>query len=222
MRAASYFIGVLGFTSGLAALACSSSSTNTTTITRPRLIAVSPDDFLGNLGCGEDKGQVQSYVATLFDVTPLASGAVPDPGYQLASSPPTSCLLPATFSFVVAGRSYLAQVDGYDRPSAGQTSNGGKSREAVVEPAAPGARLQQDSVSGQRVSPRWVATCGAYPESPTMDGGTYVSFGGATSVVTEDRAGAAGADDTLNGIVSYEGLTQTPHDCGRGLQPIEH
>ncbi len=216
MRAAFQF---LGFSLGLAALACGSSSTSTTTITRPRLVAVSPEDFLGDLGCGEDPGQVQSYVATLFDVTPLASGAAPDPGYQLPSSPPTSCSLPATFSFVVAGHRYLAQVDGYDQPPLGQPTHGGNHRPAALEPVAPGARLQRDSSSGERVSPRWVATCSAYPPSATMDGGSYVSFGGASSV-TEDAAGAAGENGSLNGVVSYEGLTQTPHDCGSGLRPV--
>ncbi len=50
-------------------LGCSSSTTDTTTIVRPQLIAVSPDDFLDALSAA-DRGQVQSYVATLFDVTP--------------------------------------------------------------------------------------------------------------------------------------------------------
>jgi len=110
MRHVPYF---LGLSLGVLALGCSSSATTTTVIVRPELVAVSPDDFLGALQPTE-ASQVHSYVATLFDVSPDTEGSVRDPGFQLASSPATSYLLPVTFSFVITGHRYLAQVDVYD------------------------------------------------------------------------------------------------------------
>jgi hypothetical protein len=120
MRHVPYF---LGFSLGIVALGCSSSATDTTTIARPELVAVSPDDFLGELRCGE--GHILSYVATLFDVTPGSDGSVPEPGFQLPSSPPTSCLLPVTFSDVITDHRYLAQVDVYTYPAQADLADAG-------------------------------------------------------------------------------------------------
>ena len=58
-------------------LSCSGNSTTATTIVRPELIAVSPDDFLGRVACGDGPAAARSYVATLFDVTPAADGICP-------------------------------------------------------------------------------------------------------------------------------------------------
>src|SRR5882724_2417147 len=116
MRHVLYF---LGLSLGVVALGCSSSAVNTTVIVRPELVAVSPDDFLNELST-TDAEAVHSYVATLFDVTPAADGGVPNPGFQLASSPPSSPSLPVTFSFVITAHRYLAQVDAYmDAPAGG-------------------------------------------------------------------------------------------------------
>ena len=201
----------------LAPFACSSEPTTATAVVRPQLVAVNPVDFLGSVRCApplESDGSVatgvdpglaldpdaaRSYVATLFDVTPAEDGGVPNPGTPLASSPPTTCLSPVTFAFVVAGHRYLAEVDAYDKPP------------EELTPISPGSRLLSDA-TGARVVPRWGATCGGYPPSPEVEAGT----------------GSAGADGGTAadpceppprppGVISYAAITQTPHDCGSGL-----
>jgi hypothetical protein len=225
MRHVVYF---LGLSLGVVALGCSSSATTTTVIVRPELVAVSPDDFLGALQPTE-ASQVKSYVATLFDVSPGTDGSVPDPGFQLASSPATSSLFPVTFSFVITGHRYLAQVDVYDRAvqsdadagdSAGDadagTSAGADKLEIV--PSTAGGRLQIYT-NGKLATPLAHLTCGGYPATPG-DGG---SFGGAGSLGGEEvvEAGAAGADGGPRtniialppGVLTYDGITQTAHNC---------
>jgi hypothetical protein len=219
MRHVVYF---LGLSLGAAALGCSSSTTATTTIVRPKLVEVSPDDFLKDLSA-PDASQVQSYVATLFDVTPAADGSVPTPEFQLASSPPTAPSLPVTFSYVLTSHRYLAQVDAYgpppppSRPVDRAPQTGPDDPVAThIAPSASGGRLQFDK-GGVRVAPRWVFTCGGYPTSPG-DGG---SFGGAPAVGEDFPAGAAGDDGTFPpGIVTFDGITQTAHDCRLGLPPV--
>jgi len=132
----------------------------------------------------------------LFDVTPAADGAVPEPGIPLASSPPTTCLQPVAFAFVVAGRRYLAEVDAY--------------REDPDEliPLTPGSRLVTNT-QGTRVVPSWAATCDDYPPSPQVEAGTDSA-----------GAGAIEEDSGLRGIVSYGTITRTPHDCREGLSAV--
>ena len=228
MRHVVYF---LGLSLGVAALGCSSSATTTTVIVRPELVAVSPDDFLGALQPTE-ASQVKSYVATLFDVSPGTDGSVPDPGFQLASSPATSSLFPVTFSFVITGHRYLAQVDVYhlalqSSADAGNSAGGadagnsaggadaGNSADAsaklYIVPSTAGGRLQFDT-SGNLATPLAHLTCGGYAATPG-DGG---SFGGAGSLGAEEviEAGAAGPDIALPpGVLTYDGITQTAHNC---------
>ncbi|HEY3667350.1 MAG TPA: hypothetical protein VGL19_15190, partial [Polyangiaceae bacterium] len=161
---------VLELSLSAVALACSSSTAATTTIARPELVAVSPDDFLGSLRCGPasdadagadggaggadaepDAGAgqlVHSYVATLFDVTLGADGGPLD--VQLASSPPTSCLVPVTFSYVLAAHRYLAEIDVFDQ------------KPSKIGPLMAGGR-SQFMISGHvRVTPHSTYTCGGY------------------------------------------------------------
>ena len=219
MRFAPYLI-CLGLAL-VAPFACSSTPTTTTAIVRPQLVAVDPADFMGRVPCqaprapvsdasgeggaaGEQSGvaaprdpnAAHSYIATLFDVTPTADGSVPDPATPLASSAPTSCLQQVTFAFVVAGHSYLAEIDAYrEDPS-------------ELMPINAGSRLVTDS-QGTRVVPSWGATCGGYPASPYVEAGT-------------DSGGAEGTAETAGGgrqpgVVSYGAITTTPHDCREGL-----
>jgi hypothetical protein len=209
MRFAPHLV-CLGLAS-LASFACSSTPTTATKIVRPQLVAVDPDDFLGSVRCvppppppdpdagpvapDDDPEAARSYVATLFDVTPDADGGVPNPGTPLASSPPTTCALPVTFSWVTAGHRYLAEVDAYDQ------------RPEELTPISAGSRLLSNP-DGSRALPRWEATCGSYPPSPYVEPGT-------------EAAGASGTDDEEArppGVVSYTTITQTPHDCGHGLR----
>ena len=187
---------LLGLCLAFELLACGDNSTTTTTIARPELIAVDPNDFLGQVPCADAPNAAQSYVATLFDVTPTATGDVPDPGFPLPSSPATSCLKPVMFSFVLSGHRYLAQIDAYDRPP------------DQLRPLAEGARSQLDSEL-TRVAPRWTTTCGGYPLSPEAGPDSGMAW-------------ASGAEENLPGVLSYTGLTQTPHDCRAGLLPVSN
>lgn len=194
--------------------ACSGTSTATDVIPRPELVAVAPQDFLGTLHCGTSSGEVQSYVATLFDVTaPTDGGAAPpvEAAVALASSPATTCTLPVTFSYVVAGHRYLAEVDAYDRPPSALHAFGSEPGAAV---AAPGGRLQLDA-TGAPVTPRWTTRCGGYP-ARDLDGGSDAGDAGSEPLdasAAELEAGAAPAP-----VVSYDGITQSTHYCGDGLR----
>jgi hypothetical protein len=179
-------------------------------------VQVSPDDFLGAQVCGTGGGQVQSYVATLFDVTPSSSGVVPKPGFQLPSSPAIDCTLPVTFANVFLDHVYLAEIDGYNRPTSDLIAT------------APGARIQlgnnkSDPDYRKRVPPSWTAECGQYPQSLVVDGGSYVPVGGGPTAtdIRADEAGAGG-EGGLTGVESYDQITQVPHNCGKGLVPVEN
>jgi len=206
MRIAPYLIG-----SGLAivgsGLACSSTPTTSTGVVRPQLVAVDPDDFMGDVHCEpppadsapRDPAAVHSYVATLFDVTPDVDGGVPNPGTPLPSSLPTTCAQPVTFAYVVEGHRYLAEIDAYhEEPD-------------QLFPISPGSRLVTDANS-TRVVPGWpVATCGGYAPSPAIGAGGGGGAGG-SAAVTGGSGGTAGVERPP-GVISYPAITQTPHDC---------
>ncbi len=231
MRFAPYFLGLCAT---LASLACSSGSSTVTTIVRPQLVGVDPDDFLGAVRCvgsggqggdgGEGNavvvgpGEIRSYVATLTDVTRngsagtsgyLVSGGLDADGkdtpFQLASSLPTTCLDPVTFSYVVTNHSYTAHVDAYTEAP------------QELTPFALGSALML-SASGARLTPKWTANCGGYPPSP---GGGAGGTSGAAGAPAGGAGGTGGASELGGfGVVAYDTLTQTPHDCGSGLQPV--
>ncbi len=201
---------------GLVGLGCTTTAT-TTTITRPELVQVLPEDFLGTLKCGEGAGKVGSYVATLFDVTTDASGmALPETGFPLPSSPPTSCNFPVTFSYVLVDHSYLAQIEAYDllteadAKAAREQSDAGDAGDAAplefIQAVSLGGRLQQNA-EGVRVTPHWKATCGGYP--PTQPDGGIGPGPDASGVIASD-----------GGVVSYAELTTTVHDCKGGLVSV--
>jgi len=213
MRFAPYLL-CLGLAS-LAPFACSSTTTTATAVVRPQLVAVDPADFLGIVHCahplegaaGADAGALEpdlarSYVATLFDVTPAADGGVPNPGTPLASSPPTTCLLPVTFAFVVTNHRYLAEVDAYDK------------NPEELTPMTAGSR--QLTADGKPALPRWTATCGGYPPSPDVDAGS-----GSAGAQGARDAGSCAETTRPPGVVSYATITQTAHDCGCGLDPSQ-
>jgi hypothetical protein len=206
MRLAPY-IFLLSLASPL--LGCSS-TTATTTITRPELVAVSPDDFIGVLHCGNDAGMVGSYVATLIDVSTNSAGLPePEDGFPLPSSPATACEFPVTFTLVLPDHRYLAEIDAYDhRPKTSSTDTDPTHISAV----SLGGRLQQDQ-SGH-VAPRWKATCGGFMATDP-DAGLGPDASGVPPVDFEDAGDAA-----LPGVVSYDTLTTTVHDCQRGLEPV--
>ena len=184
-------------------LACSSTPATTGVIARPELVAVAPEDFLGTQQCGDGPGLVGSYVATLFDVTPPADGGA-EPEFPLPSSPPTLCAFPVTFSFVVTGHRYRAQIDAYDRlPKMGD----GDLDPTHIHALSLGGRIQEDRTDAH-VAPRWTVICGGYPPTD-LDAGP-------DSGTSSDDAG----DALPPGTTSYDTLTRTVHDCQNGLQPV--
>ena len=106
----------------LALCACDVSGT-TTTYQPYTAVFVDPSDFRGGVVCGDTAGTMRSYVATLIDVTRLneQTGAFEvgtvDDEVIVASSPPISCRQPATFSQIVPGHYYRAEIDAYVDPA---------------------------------------------------------------------------------------------------------
>lgn len=227
MRSAPYLIG-LGF-AVLTPLACGTSSGTSTAVARPQLVAVDPDDFMGNVACepppepssdsgaagadgaaeaprARDPKAVHSYVATLFDVTPDDDGGVPNPGVPLASSAPTTCAQQVTFAFVVDGRRYVAEIDAYhEEPN-------------ELFPISPGSRLLTHA-DGSRALPGWdMAVCGGYPPSPSADAGAGTGGTGGTGGSTSESGGSAGSGRPP-GVISFASITQTPHNCAVLAEP---
>jgi hypothetical protein len=199
---------------GFALLGCSSTAATTTVIARPELVAVSPDDFLGTQHCGP--GHVASYVATLFDVTTISGNQpLPDGGFPLPTSPATSCYFPVTFSLLLDDHRYRAEIDAYDRlpqsNSADYTEAFDAGASTLITAVSLGGRLQEDG-TGAHVAPRWTAVCGGY-RATDLDAGLGPDASGVPVVDTS-------ADAAPPGVVSYDTVTTTVHDCGSGLQPV--
>jgi hypothetical protein len=209
-------------------LACSSSTATTVAIARPQLVAVDPQDFLGTQQCADtqdhDPGLVRSYVATLYDVTPASDGSsLPEFGFPLPSSPPTSCFFPVTFSYVLVDHRYRALVEAYDRfADTGDTASGDAGDGGVdltrIMPVSVGGRLQEDGTLAP-VAPSWTATCGGYPPTVTEAGVPDA----AAYITTADEQDAAAHDAApIPGVISYDAITQTVHNCGKGLVPVNN
>jgi hypothetical protein len=116
---------------------------------QPTLVAVDPEDFLGDVACLEAPGAMRRYVATIVDVTPASADAEAIGEFMLPSTVPVSCLQRAGSALVVLDRTYAAEVDGYDRID--------------IVPLAPGSRTMVDAATGQYVRPRWTTSCGRDP-----------------------------------------------------------
>lgn len=148
---------------GLFAVAgCSSSTADTLAVTHPTMIEVAPGSFSGDLPCSPDGRGLKRYVATLFDINYVAPDASGGTGgstaneaggggssaggeFQLPSSNPAPCRAAVGFGYVVAGRRYRLEVDGFDTDD--------------VRPRALGSREVVDS-GGNLVSAKWQAKCG--------------------------------------------------------------
>jgi len=206
--------------------ACSSPTSTATTVVRPELIAVDPDDFMGHVKCeappvpveegaggttdapvARDPDAVHSYVATLFDVTDGSggSGGAPKHPIPLASSGPTTCVQQATFAFVVQYRRYIAEIDAYhEEPN-------------ELHPISPGSRVM-NKADGSRAIRGWnVAVCGGYPPSPGSGGAGGGGAGGGGGGEDASVGGGGVSGGGLPGIISYPSITQTPHNCSAVL-----
>lgn len=71
-------------------------------------ILVDPSDFLGNRTCQTGEGAVESYQATLYDVSSGLDGAT-----LVARAPLVSCKSSAYFESVTAGHFYIAHISAY-------------------------------------------------------------------------------------------------------------
>jgi hypothetical protein len=117
----------------------------------PTGIKVSPDEFLGSVQCGLEQGAMQSYVATLIDISdPLSPFVMP-------SSPPTPCAVPDDFRYLVAAHSYVAEIDGYAQPV---------SELVPINGEASGSRhMLLDHLP---IVPRWNGDCGSGPNNQAI------------------------------------------------------
>ncbi len=92
---------------------CDDGGTSSTRSDLLTLVMVHPEDFPGELSCGEDAG-TGSYVATLLDMTgDLTEGEAPIEEFAVDTSPPTACTDSLGFSLVYPDRAYEALVELY-------------------------------------------------------------------------------------------------------------
>ncbi len=131
-----------------ALLAACSSSSGESEEPSPTLVTVAPSTFGQGVLCGDFPGAWKSYVATLTDVTDPARPFV------LASSNPVPCSMPVSFSWVIPGNKYVAEIDGYEQGNL--VSYGGVSS---------GSRHVVDPATGKDVKPRWQTACGRETEA---------------------------------------------------------
>lgn len=202
---------------GLFAIAgCSSSSATTVAVTHPTMIEVAPTSFLGDVLCAPDGPGLKRYVATLFDTNYVgqggsggagavgSSGAGPAGGeFQLPSSTPAACRAAVGFGYVVAGRRYRYEVDGFDTDD--------------VRPRALGSREMVDS-DGKLVIPQWHAECGGDPDP---DGtvipveNTIVASGACGRPFVADVGAASSVTIKLSSLLG-------PLRCGEGDGDVDH
>ncbi|TKC99111.1 hypothetical protein [Polyangium fumosum] len=134
----------------LASTACDETSDTDldldTTTTVPTSLLVEPSLFLGDVPCSAATGAMQSYVATVLDVTDASAP------FPLPSSPPVTCTASVIFRQILVGHVYRLQIDGYDVPAAELTPVGGTSSgsRSMVRRAAPAAGT---------VAPLWSTYC---------------------------------------------------------------
>jgi hypothetical protein len=126
-------------------LGCGNEKSSTTT-EQDTIVAISPDDFLGDVACADRPGAMRKYVATLVDVSEdLVDAGSKVKNFALPSSEPVDCTHAVGFGRVVAGHRYVADIEGYEQTR--------------LEPAAPGSSVMLDA-EDQLVAPRWHTRCG--------------------------------------------------------------
>lgn len=185
--------------SALGVGACSTSETTATGVTPLTAIAVDPAQFIGDVKCGEEAGDMVRFVATLSDVSPHGDLGIGSATLILPSSAPTSCHVPVLFEGVLVGHEYQARVDGYDRENIAPLAKGSSSM--VVSTQIDGA-VPPDV--GAYVPPRWTTTCGSHRLPPSLrgDGGQEPADAGSAQYVD-------GGYDSCRPVVRY-GPNDTP------------
>ncbi|HVW25826.1 MAG TPA: hypothetical protein VHC69_10675 [Polyangiaceae bacterium] len=167
----------------LAAGGCNNSSATLTGVTPATAVAVDPIDFLGPIKCGTGPGEMQLYVATLFDDSSRPVLGIGDTKLILPSSAPTGCGVPVLFENILQGREYEAAVDGYDRSDIVPLGT------QVGSPPVLGSRTMVEcqrnhddptkcDAIGDYVAPRWTTRCGHHRLPPAArDGGLTPGIG---------------------------------------------
>ncbi|MRG90768.1 hypothetical protein [Polyangium spumosum] len=112
----------------------------------PTSILVDPSQFLGDVPCTAATGAMQSYVATVLDVTDPAAP------FPLPSSPPVTCTASVTFRQILVDHVYRVQIDGYDLPAADLTPVGGTS-------SGSRSMVRRDAPAAGTVVPAWSTFC---------------------------------------------------------------
>jgi hypothetical protein len=147
-------LGILAVTCFLAA--CSDTSSSLTSTAVPTLLTIDPLKFQGPVRCGPT--ELQTYVVTVTDVTKeddagLIRGLVP-------VSDPATCPNPTSFGSppIAVGHQYVAEIDGYDRPSCDLVRQ--VFPDGCVQAEAAGSRKLIDHATGTPIPPRFRWQCG--------------------------------------------------------------
>jgi hypothetical protein len=156
-------------------------------------VTLSPQVFLGQIPCSGEAGALQSYVATLTDITPnLAT-----PSFVLPSSRPVPCSNNVVFRYIVGGHVYQAAIDGYDVAA------------ADLVPLGPGARTMLRRNGTTAVEPRWKASCG----DSSGEGGSGLT-------ASPDRDIPFAAEDCTPFSGKPDGITAIQVDPRASLGPL--
>lgn len=156
----------------LASLAACDDGTSSSTDILYTEIFVEPTSFQGEVPCSALPGGMRSFVATLIDVS--EKGADTDPALRttLPSSLPAPCTTRVGFASVTARRSYVGEIDAYDRDvclpndrPAGCIVPLGSSAGGP----ATGARVMIEEATGAIVAPRWTTSCGDPTIPPSLN-----------------------------------------------------
>jgi hypothetical protein len=178
----------------LAPFACSNSEEEDDFVVNKTVVQVSPEAFLGDVPCGPEGG-MQSYQATLVDVTPADVTLGFDQGFALPHSKVVPCTSALNFEFVRVGHNYIAHVVGFDRSD--------------IEAQNPGSSVVVDE-NGDSVMPRFTTTCwgrdGEDPPDPSMGGANAddedLNLGGANALgvtaYTETRVVVRGCEPLVD------------------------
>ncbi len=132
-----------------AAVGCESEDVFSSSLTTQTEIAVRPADFLGHgVACSARTGGMQSYVLTLHAFDDVLDASA----FQIGSTTAASCAVAIGFrNVIIAGKLYVAEIDGYEQPAHDLLPRFG---------ASSGAREMLDKTTGELVSPRWTTRCG--------------------------------------------------------------
>jgi hypothetical protein len=207
-------------------VAACSQTTAVSTIVPVTALEVDPSEFLHGVTC--EPGQMQSYVATVIDMSALFDKSARDPGvslgsrldeFALPSSAPTPCFHTLLFERIVVGRQYRAEVDGYDRAAAGSVASADNVKD--IRPLSVGSRVMVDG-AGTYVAPRWRTSCNKSWGPPPVTHAVSVTDGSAVAtdggLVTDGGTIAKDAGSVTDGsaIVRFPDAALAPFDDCRG------